>query len=58
VSPGFLANLRAPSGKATNNRWNQWVLNYSQAKQMDLLAQHRLQRAGLFLKFSLYRGIF
>jgi protein-glutamine gamma-glutamyltransferase len=29
-------NLRA-IWEATNNRWNQWVLNYSQAKQMDLL---------------------
>ena len=23
--------------EATNNRWNQWVLNYNQAKQLDLL---------------------
>jgi len=36
VSPGFSVNLRA-LWEATNNRWNQWVLNYSQAKQMDLL---------------------
>ncbi|MDT7517624.1 DUF3488 and transglutaminase-like domain-containing protein [Rhodoferax sp. TBRC 17660] len=36
VSPGFTLNLRA-LWEATNNRWNQWVLNYSQAKQMDLL---------------------
>jgi transglutaminase-like putative cysteine protease len=36
VSPGFTVNLRA-LWEATNNRWNQWVLNYSQAKQMDLL---------------------
>ena len=36
VSPGFTFNLRA-LWEATNNRWNQWVLNYSQAKQMDLL---------------------
>jgi hypothetical protein len=36
VSPGFTLNLRA-LWEATNNRWNQWVLNYSQARQMDLL---------------------
>ena len=23
--------------EAANNRWNQWVLNYSQARQLDLL---------------------
>jgi len=38
VSPGFTVNLRA-LWEATNNRWNQWVLNYSQTKQMDLLRQ-------------------
>lgn len=36
MSPGFEINLRA-FWEATNNRWNQWVLNYSQAKQLDLL---------------------
>ena len=36
VSPGFAINLRA-LWEATNNRWNQWVLNYSQSRQMDLL---------------------
>ncbi|WP_296507788.1 DUF3488 and transglutaminase-like domain-containing protein [Rhodoferax sp.] len=36
VSPQFSLNLRA-LWEATNNRWNQWVLNYTQAKQMDLL---------------------
>ncbi|APW43359.1 transglutaminaseTgpA domain-containing protein [Rhodoferax saidenbachensis] len=36
VSPGFAINLRA-MWEAANNRWNQWVLNYSQAKQLDLL---------------------
>jgi len=36
VSPSFSGNLRA-LWDATNNRWNQWVLNYSQARQMDLL---------------------
>jgi transglutaminase-like putative cysteine protease len=36
ISPGIELNLRA-LWEATNNRWNQWVLNYSQAKQMDFL---------------------
>jgi transglutaminase-like putative cysteine protease len=36
MSPGFEINLRA-FWDATNNRWNQWVLNYSQAKQLNLL---------------------
>ncbi|MDR7304794.1 DUF3488 and transglutaminase-like domain-containing protein [Rhodoferax saidenbachensis] len=36
MSPGFAINLRA-MWEAANNRWNQWVLNYSQAKQLDLL---------------------
>ncbi|MCF8211775.1 MAG: DUF3488 and transglutaminase-like domain-containing protein, partial [Rhodoferax sp.] len=36
VSPALALNLRA-MWEAVNNRWNQWVLNYSQAKQMDLL---------------------
>jgi hypothetical protein len=36
VNPAFALNLRA-FWEATNNRWNQWVLNYSQAKQLDLL---------------------
>ena len=33
---GFYQQLRA-TWEAVNNRWNQWVLNYSQAKQLDLL---------------------
>jgi hypothetical protein len=36
VSPRFTVNLRA-MWEAANNRWNQWVLNYSQARQLDLL---------------------
>ena len=36
ISPGFEINLRA-LWEASNNRWNQWVLNYSQARQLDLL---------------------
>ena len=36
VSPTMLANLRA-LWEATNNGWNQWVLNYTQSKQLNLL---------------------
>ncbi len=36
VSPALALNLRA-TWEAINNRWNQWVLNYSQARQLDLL---------------------
>jgi transglutaminase-like putative cysteine protease len=36
VNPQFALNLRT-LWEATNNRWNQWVLNYSQSKQLDLL---------------------
>ena len=36
VNPAFALNLRA-MWEAANNRWNQWVLNYSQANQLDLL---------------------
>ena len=36
MGPGFEIQLRA-IWEATNNRWNQWVLNYSQAKQLQLL---------------------
>ncbi|MFM7332752.1 MAG: transglutaminaseTgpA domain-containing protein [Brachymonas sp.] len=33
---GLITQLRA-TWEAINNRWNQWVLNYSQSKQLDLL---------------------
>ena len=36
VSPTALARLRA-TWEAVNNGWNQWVLNYSQSRQMNLL---------------------
>ena len=36
VNPTLLANMRA-AWEALNNGWNQWVLNYSQAKQLNLL---------------------
>lgn len=36
VSPGLALNLRA-LWDATNHRWNQWVLNYTASRQLDLL---------------------
>jgi len=36
LSPALLAGLR-DSWEAVNNRWNQWVLNYSRGQQLDLL---------------------
>jgi transglutaminase-like putative cysteine protease len=36
VSPAFGVQLRA-LWDAANNSWNQWVLNYSQSKQLNLL---------------------
>ena len=36
LSPTFAQNLRA-AWEAVNNGWNQWVLNYTQSRQLDLL---------------------
>jgi protein-glutamine gamma-glutamyltransferase len=36
VSPNLIAGLRS-AWEALNNGWNQWVLNYTQSKQLDLL---------------------
>ena len=36
VSPQLLAQLRG-AFEAINNRWNQWVMNYSRAQQFNLL---------------------
>jgi len=36
VTPELALNLRA-AWEALNNGWNQWVLNYTQTKQLDLL---------------------
>jgi transglutaminase-like putative cysteine protease len=36
VNPQFTLGLRA-LWDATNNRWNQWVLNYTQSRQLNLL---------------------
>ncbi len=38
LSPNLLASLRA-RWEALNNGWNQWVLNYTQSRQFDLLKQ-------------------
>lgn len=49
LDPTFLANLRN-LWDATNNHWNQWVLNYTQTRQFDLLRQVGLAaRSGLDL---------
>ena len=36
VNPNLLTNMRA-AWEAVNNGWNQWVLNYTQTKQLNLL---------------------
>lgn len=36
ISPGMVQHLRAV-WEAANNHWNQWVLNYTQSRQLDLL---------------------
>lgn len=36
MNPELLAQLRG-AWEAANNRWNQWVLNYSRGQQLDLL---------------------
>ena len=36
ISPGLMLQLRA-NWEAVNNSWNQWVLNYTQSKQFNLL---------------------
>ena len=36
ISPAFAAQMRAAL-ETVNNRWNQWVLNYSRGQQFDLL---------------------
>ena len=36
LNPGVAAQLRG-AWEAVNNSWNQWVLNYTQGRQLDLL---------------------
>ncbi|MES2102091.1 MAG: DUF3488 and transglutaminase-like domain-containing protein [Pseudomonadota bacterium] len=38
VSPALLAQLR-DGWDTLNNRWNQWVLNYSRGQQLDLMKE-------------------
>jgi len=38
IDPDMLAQMRA-IWEATNNRWNQWVLDYGQNRQLELLRQ-------------------
>jgi transglutaminase-like putative cysteine protease len=38
VNPNLSAMMRA-AWEAMNNRWNQWVLNYTQSRQLNLLRQ-------------------
>jgi lytic murein transglycosylase B len=38
VSPALLAQFQA-GWETLNNRWNQWVLNYSRGQQIDVLKQ-------------------
>ncbi len=38
MSPQLVEQLRA-SWEAINNRWNQWVLNYSRGQQLDVLKE-------------------
>jgi len=42
MSPALQQNLRA-FWEGMNNRWNQWVLNYSRSQQFDLLEQLGVQ---------------
>ena len=45
VNRNLAANLRA-AWDAVNNRWNQWVLNYTQTRQLDLLKRLGLDVTG------------
>ncbi|SDM77688.1 Transglutaminase-like superfamily protein [Oryzisolibacter propanilivorax] len=45
VSPSALLRLRAV-WEAVNNRWNQWVLNYTQQDQLGLLRRLGLEAPG------------
>ncbi|MDB5892510.1 MAG: transglutaminase [Rhodoferax sp.] len=45
VNRNLALNLRA-AWEAVNNRWNQWVLNYTQTRQLDLLKRIGLDVTG------------
>ena len=38
INPAFVEQLRR-TWESANNRWNQWVLNYSRGRQFDLLRE-------------------
>ncbi|MCD8515496.1 MAG: DUF3488 and transglutaminase-like domain-containing protein [Burkholderiaceae bacterium] len=42
INPHLLGQVRA-FWEATNNRWNQWVLNYTHSRQLDLLRRLGVQ---------------
>jgi len=45
INPELMAKLRA-NWEAVNNRWNQWVMNYSRNQQVDLLKRLGLTSTG------------
>jgi protein-glutamine gamma-glutamyltransferase len=45
INPALMANLRA-NWEAVNNRWNQWVMNYSRSQQVSLLKRLGLSSTG------------
>ena len=45
INPALMANLRA-NWEAVNNRWNQWVMNYSRNQQVNLLKRLGLSSTG------------
>jgi len=45
IHPALLAQMRA-LWEATNHHWNQWVLNYSPSRQLDLLRQLGFEHPG------------
>ncbi len=45
MSPALLERLR-DGWEAVNNRWNQWVLNYSRGQQIDLLKEIGFEAPG------------
>ncbi len=45
INPALMANLRA-NWEAVNNRWNQWVMNYSRNQQVNLLKRLGLSNTG------------
>ncbi len=48
VSPGLSLQIRSlrATWEAVNNSWNQWVLNYTQSRQLDLLRSLGMQSPG------------